>query len=310
MKSGMRKKQLFVVKALISAGLLTWLLSRQDWGAIQANFSRLSPGYIVSALLFYFFAQFVSAFRWHITGHALHLPGSHWFYIRLYFLGMFFNLFLPTGMGGDVVKSYKLGNHHKKHGAAACSILIERGLGLAAMLTLGALSTYFIPPVLPGAFVWLIRLVALGALLGACAAPALIGVVSSVIPKLAGFQDLICAFYENKVRVVKVFGLSLIIQLLSAGLIWVAVRALGLPVPGVFAVTAYTVAALAVLLPAINGLGVREAGLVGLFALVDVPAESAIAVGLIVFCAQALVSLLGIYPLFTKELHVGRGDDF
>lgn len=309
MKSSLKKKLLFAVKGLISAGLLTWLLSKQDWIAIKANFSKLSPMYVFGALGFYFVAQLISAVRWHITGHALKLPGTRWFYIRLYFMGMFFNLFLPTGMGGDVVKSYKLGNHHKKHGAAACSILIERGLGLVAMLTLGAVSTFFVEPVLPQIFVWLVRLVALGGLLGVCIAPSVIGVASSVIPKLNGFQDLILGFYESKLRVLKVFGLSLVIQLLSAGLVWVAVRALGLPVSTVFCVTAYTVSALAVLLPAINGLGVREAGLVGLFSLMNVPAESAIAVGLIIFCSQALVSLLGLYPLFTKELKVEHVHD-
>ncbi|MFC1468176.1 lysylphosphatidylglycerol synthase domain-containing protein, partial [Verrucomicrobiota bacterium] len=207
---------------------------------------------------------------------------------------------------GDVVKSYKLGNHHKKHGAAACSILIERGLGLVAILALGAISTFFIPPVLPLSLVWLVRIVAVFGVAGVCVAPAVVGVAASVIPKFNGFQGLISSFYESKARVLRVFGLSLVVQLLSAGLVAVAVRALGIPVPLIFCVTAYTVSALAVLLPAINGLGVREVGLVYLFSLVGVSAETAIAVGLTIFCAQALVSLLGLYPLLTKELHVKR----
>ena len=297
-----RKKILIACKALISIGLLTWLLSRQDWGLIKENFSKYSPVYIAGVLACYFVSQIIAGIRWHITGHALNLPGTRGFYVRLYFLGMFFNLFLPTGMGGDVVKSYKLGNHHGKHGAAACSILIERGIGLVSMLLLGAMSTFFIEPVLPVAFVWIVRVVALAGLAGVCIAPSVIGVAASVIPKLSGFKELIAAFYENKMRVVKVFALSLIIQFISAWLIVVAVRALEIPVSNMFCITAYAVSALAVLLPAINGLGVREAGLTCLFSLVGVPAESAIAVGLSIFCAQAIVSLLGLYPLFSKEL--------
>lgn len=307
MNPALRKKGLFFLKALISIGLLTWVLRGQDWVAIKQNFAQLSPLHIAATLVFYFVSQLIAGCRWHITGHALQLPGTLWFYIRLYFMGMFFNLFLPTGMGGDVVKSYKLGHHHQKHGAAACSILIERGLGLVSMLTLGAVSTFFIPPVLPVTFVWLVRLIAGLGLVGTCIAPSLVGLAARLIPKLAGFDELIAAFYEKKTRVLTIFGLSLVIQLLSAAVVWVAVQALALPMSPVFAVTAYTVSALAVLLPAINGLGVREAGLVVLFARVGVVAESAVAVGLIIFCSQALVSLLGIYPLFTKELHVARG---
>jgi uncharacterized membrane protein YbhN (UPF0104 family) len=306
MSASARKKILFTCKALISIGLLSWLLSSQDWSVIKENLFKLSPLHIAATLTCYFVSQLIASYRWYITGHSLQLPGTRWFYVQLYFIGMFFNLFLPTGMGGDVVKSYKLGNRHKKHGAAACSILIERGIGLVAMLMLGAMSTFFIPPVLPVLFIGIIRLVALGALGGMCLAPAVVGVMARVIPKLNGFQVLIGSFYENKIRVLKVFALSLVIQFLSACLIVVAVRALEIPVSLMFCITAYAVAALSIMLPAINGLGVREAGLTYLFSLVGVPAESAISVGLIIFCSQALVSLLGIYPLFNNELHVPR----
>ena len=77
-----RKKLLIACKALISIGLLTWLLSRQDWGLIKENFSKYSPVYIAGVLACYFASQIIAGIRWHITGHALNLPGTRWLRIE------------------------------------------------------------------------------------------------------------------------------------------------------------------------------------------------------------------------------------
>ncbi len=304
----LRKKIAFVAKALISIGLMSWLLSRQDWAQISEQFQKISPITVVILIGVYFLTQLTSAIRWFLTGSSIKLIDPLWYYIRLYFLGLFFNLFLPTGMGGDVVKSYKLGARHKRQLASAFSILIERGIGFLALFIIGAIFSFFIEKEVPAALVWSIRIIATIGLAGFITAPIVLKFVAKYLPKFSEFFNVIDAFYSNKKSVLKIFSLSMLVQLISATEVCIVMHALDLQASIAFGVFAYVVSAVAVLLPAINGIGVREAGLVGLFTLINIPAESGIAVGLILFICQIPICLLGLFPLLTKELHVTKNE--
>ncbi len=54
---------------------------------------------------------------------------------------MFFNNFLPSSMGGDVVKGYGLYTHLKKGKETAASVFLERYVGLAALVAILVIST-------------------------------------------------------------------------------------------------------------------------------------------------------------------------
>src|SRR5262249_29512960 len=100
---GAVKKYGRLLGSLILVGLLVW---RIDWRQVASAFAQLEASYWLLALGLYLLTQGVSAARWQIIGHMLGL-GGHWRdYLSPYFIGMFFNLVLPTSVGGDVVRAW------------------------------------------------------------------------------------------------------------------------------------------------------------------------------------------------------------
>ena len=62
-------------------------------------------------------------------------PQRH--FTQLYFEGMFFSLCLPSSIGGDVVKAYRLAPDLNGRVLAACTVLADRATGVVALLVIG-----------------------------------------------------------------------------------------------------------------------------------------------------------------------------
>ena len=96
------------LKLLVSVALLAWLVHSADWSKIGHTFSQLRPGLWLAAVVLYIATQFVSAVRWRLLAGPLGFHKSMKEYTAFYFIGMYFNLFLPTSVGGDVVRAWYL----------------------------------------------------------------------------------------------------------------------------------------------------------------------------------------------------------
>src|SRR5204863_360725 len=79
-----------------------------DWGHVGAAFGNLQLRWWLLAAGLYYLTQVASSLRWQILARPLgfHRPITQ--YLSFYFIGMFFNLFLPTSVGGDVVRAWYL----------------------------------------------------------------------------------------------------------------------------------------------------------------------------------------------------------
>ncbi len=106
-----------------------------DWRTAwqQAEFHS---GWFVAALAVYVLSQVMSAVRWHglLLAGRMAYPLSQ--VARRYFEGVFFNLCLPTAIGGDVWKAYSLGESAKRRLVIGASVLVDRLFGLAALLVI------------------------------------------------------------------------------------------------------------------------------------------------------------------------------
>ena len=112
------KKYGRLLGSLILVGLLAW---RLEWRQVASAFAQLDATYWLLALGVYLLTQGVSAARWQILGRMLQLSGRWRDYLRHYFVGMFFNLVLPTSVGGDVVRAWYLGRHQRT-GSDSCRV--------------------------------------------------------------------------------------------------------------------------------------------------------------------------------------------
>ena len=139
-----------VIKILLKLAFTTflgWLVFQKiDFRQVTSIFMKSYPWYILAAWLSYFISQTLSS--WRVLGflNSIGLRLQFGFNFRLYMLGMFYNVFLPGGIGGDGYKIYLL---KKKFQLPVkkifLSLLLDRVSGLWAIFLLAAVLIFFIP---------------------------------------------------------------------------------------------------------------------------------------------------------------------
>ena len=102
-----RQALLWTLKIVVSGGLMYWLLRGVDleklWGTAQAA----SFSWFLAALAIYTVVVVVSAWRWGLLLHAQHVPLSFWSLTQSFLVATFFNNFLPSNIGGDVIRIHQ-----------------------------------------------------------------------------------------------------------------------------------------------------------------------------------------------------------
>jgi glycosyltransferase 2 family protein len=138
-------KSLFtlILKMLLAAALIAWLLHE---GALDLNqvVSVLTPVRVGIILLFCFFLIYFNAIRWRLllSVRGLRLPLKE--VLPLSLIAVFFNLAMPGGMGGDVVKGYYLvKDYPDERTSTIISIVIDRLLGIFILALTASLAVIF-----------------------------------------------------------------------------------------------------------------------------------------------------------------------
>ena len=99
------------LRLLCSAALLGLLAWRTNWHQVADAFAHLRWGLWLLAALLYASTQVVSSLRWQWLARPLGFALPLRRYLAFYYVGMFFNLVLPTSVGGDVVRAWYLAGH-------------------------------------------------------------------------------------------------------------------------------------------------------------------------------------------------------
>ena len=138
-----------ILRVVVSAALLIWLAWRTDWHQVGQVFRHLRLELWLSAVGLFLLAQVVSAVRWRLLAQPLGFQAPLRDFLRFYFVGMFFNLLLPTSVGGDVVRAWYLDGRSGRRLAAFLSVFVDRFSGLLVLLTLACLADILCPIALP-----------------------------------------------------------------------------------------------------------------------------------------------------------------
>jgi uncharacterized membrane protein YbhN (UPF0104 family) len=146
------------IKIILSLGILGFVLYKIDLRQLADVFARVNVFYLLVALVFFVLSKLISAFRLNRFLKKVDIIISDKFNIKLYLLGMFYNLFLPGGIGGDGYKIYLLNKRSNvKAKQIFWAILLDRVMGLLALFCLASGLAMFIPiPVIYKNFVWLL----------------------------------------------------------------------------------------------------------------------------------------------------------
>ncbi len=133
-------------KIILSFGMIIFVFYKIDTHELIRVLRRVNLLYLAAALLFFMLSKLIAAIRLNRFLRSTGIRISEKYNIRLYLLGMFYNLFLPGGIGGDGYKIYLLNRQFDvKAKQIFWAILLDRVMGLLALFCLAALMGTFIP---------------------------------------------------------------------------------------------------------------------------------------------------------------------
>lgn len=276
-----------------SAALLGVLAWRIEAGNVAQVLADVRWEWWLAALACYVVAQVVSSVRWQRLARPLGFDHSLGAYVGFYFAGNFFNLVLPTSIGGDVARGWYLARGSRRGPAAALSVLADRLIGLYVLVALACAAALVEP--LPG---WVRGWVA------AAGAGGLLGLVLLAVARRwqppAGrrrWREMAAAleFYARSPRLLWLATLlSLAVQWLNVLLVWFVALAVGADVSLVFCCVLMPLVTLLTLAPiSVNGMGVREGGMVVLLAPLGIAADQAVTLSLLWFAVFLAAGLAG-----------------
>ncbi len=140
----MSKRIKTALKISLSLALVAFVLSQIDLKTLLHLLKRSDPLWLFAAFILFNISKIIASVRLNLYFKDLGIFLKEWDALKLYYVGMFYNLFLPGGIGGDGYKVYLLQKHYKSgfKGLAAATIL-DRLSGLAALLVLCGILFYF-----------------------------------------------------------------------------------------------------------------------------------------------------------------------
>ncbi|NLX73796.1 MAG: flippase-like domain-containing protein [Bacteroidales bacterium] len=124
-----------ILKVVISGLAIYYVLSRIDLREIADKIKNANILLLLAALATYTASQLAAAFRLKVLFKRVPIDISHKENLKLYWLGLFYNLFLPGGVGGDGYKVYLIGKHLKRDIKSTIgAILSDRVSGLSVIV--------------------------------------------------------------------------------------------------------------------------------------------------------------------------------
>src|SRR5215212_9073918 len=133
-----RSLALSAVKAIVSVGLLWVLFSRVDVGRLWSVARQASISWLAAALALYFLMVLASVVRWGVLLRAQHVRLPYSFLTQSFLVATFFNNFLPSNIGGDVVRITDTARAAGSKTLATTVVLIDRGIGLLGLALMAA----------------------------------------------------------------------------------------------------------------------------------------------------------------------------
>lgn len=275
------KNQLKTAFKLLLTGLALFLVFRKiDTDQLLQVAKTIQWLWLVPAVVFFVGSKFATAFRLNLYFKNIGLYISERQNWRLYLVGMFYNLFLPGGIGGDGYKVYLLNKHYQTPVKSLVQAsLLDRLGGLAAIVFLLLILVLPVDLTLPTAspIPWEL-LVGIAALL---VFPAF-----WLVQKFL-FKAFLPSFWKAN-------AWSMAGQLAQLVCAWFILKSLGVTENFLAYQLVFLLSSIVAVLPlTIGGVGARELVFVYAHTYVGIDEAIAVAFSLIFFLISAAVSLIG-----------------
>jgi uncharacterized protein (TIRG00374 family) len=297
------------LKLVVSAGFMVFLLRRTPPAELARLLRGLDLSLFSTAVGVFFLSNVLGALQWHVllaaSGIMLSFPRT----FRFYFVGLFFNNFLPANIGGDTVKVWDVARVGSSVYQVIAVTMLDRLLGIFSLCLLAVAAALYLAPRQPELpYVWYVVIFL------ACMVPGvgfyffkplgrwLRRVVLRIRPlsldaRITAIIDHLSPFKGRKALVIRLVWLSVLIQALRVVTHILVGMALGMRVDAMLVCQFFVfvpLLSLAMIPPVtINGLGIREGLGIVLFAGAGLAEADAFTMEFLTYVISVAVSLLG-----------------
>jgi uncharacterized protein (TIRG00374 family) len=298
----MKKFGIEILKILITIGLFFCLFkTKVPIHEVLQNIKNINFLYFVIAIFSIFLYYFIFSLRWRslLTAQKIDISkGRSYSYIIISF---FFNNFLPSGLGMDIIRSAYAGGKENFEKALGASIM-ERVLGIIGMMLIGIIAILswkrdFAKLYIYSVIILLILLIyyLLTSLKVSWLKEKLLSI--KFLNLGASIRNFYRAFktYKSKRKIViRGIGYSILLQLVVILINFFIAKGLSLSIP-LFALFAYIplITVISLIPITINGLGLRETFYVIFFSSFNIAKSEAFSISLLFFVASVIASCVG-----------------
>ncbi len=292
-----------ILKILITIALFCYLFKNKvPANEVIQNMKNINPLYLILITILFFFYYLIFSLRWNFLLKAQKIEISKvrsYLYITISF---FFNNFLPSGLGMDMIRSAYAGGKENFEKALGASIM-ERILGMIGMMLIGITAIFSWKAKFAKLSILYIGLIILIILIYYLLTSLKVSWLKEKLLsiKFLNLGDSIRKFYrafkiyKNKRRIILVgIGYSILVQVFIILINYFTAKGLVIPIP-IFALLAYIpiITVISLIPITINGLGLREAAYVYFFCLLNITEGQAMSLSLVFFFTSVIASCAG-----------------
>lgn len=303
------------LRGLVAAVILAFMLRWLDLGKALAITTGANLRWLLASLALALVVRVLPALAWQTLISAQGMEVSIWQLIVFHYVGLFFNNFTPSNIGGDVARAYLLSQKTGRVIDASMSIVALKLLSVASLLLLAVVATPCAMNLVGGSVVsglslGLAFLVFTLILIGSLAAG------QKLLGRQEGWQgrmgnwlhrglDSLVSYRNSLGSLLRAFLWVLLSQVVTIGIPYLIGLALSLQVPPLHFLAFMPIIRLVSMSPiSPGGLGMREGAFVILFTQVGLSQEAAFSLSLLNFVVITLASVLGggLYLFGTTRL--------
>lgn len=315
-----------ILKIVISLSLLGYLIYKAEPARVLAVLSKIQSQnglvFLIFSILALIIAIFFLSLRWQTLlkgyGFRINIGKLYGFYL----IGMFFNNFLPSSIGGDVMRIYKVIETTGDRTSGFASVVVERVVGIAATLALAIWALFYVSHefhdtrlLYSTIVLFLLILLFFVSLLRDRSFRLIMKIfdkftVFKIGEKFNKLFEAVHVLKEHRQILWLIFFYSLIAQSFIVLMNYFLALAFAIPVSLGYLFMVVPVTFVITMLPSINGLGIRDLGFVSLLSQIGIGAAEALSLSFMNVIIPAMISVFGglLFMMQKRKVKIGVND--
>lgn len=316
----MKKLLITSLRLIFTLVMVAWIISQVDLRSVGEVLAQARLPWLILGVAVNLISVLMASWRWQRILVGLGVIKPMLSVMRLVLIGAFFNMFLPSSVGGDVMKMVLIAPDVTRREVAVSSVLMDRVIGLAVTIGVGLVAVLLLPRIWsePAVIITLSLAVAVFCV-GVITIfnRELIDFVGRIIPGVIWNRvgPLILRVHESLMVIgrsprtlLETMGISVLRQIAICLSVYCAGLGFGLEIPPLAYFATVPIAVAITALPvAINGLGLQDNALIFLLATVGLSAPQALSLSIFLHALRNGIGLLGGMIFAVTRNRAARG---